>query len=96
MEKKRKSKKVKGKIMIISDIMDLYRVINKVQIRDKFVNCKVKDLTLLPVIINIVRDSSLVLSVDGNKLKVSPGKEKFGQNVPFDDMEAEINEIFNN
>ena len=98
MAKQKKLVKKKRKNMfIILEIPDIYKVINKVQVQDKSMLCKIKDVALLPIIENIIKDSSLLFNlVKGNKVIISPGEEKFGQNVPFDQMEAEINEIFNN
>ena len=84
-------------MFIILEIPDIYKVINKVQVQDKSMLCKIKDVALLPIIENIIKDSSLIFSLQkNNKVIISPGEEKFGQNVPFDQMAEEINEIFNN
>ena len=93
---KKVSKKKRKNMFTILEIPDIYKAINKVQIQDKKILCKIKDVALLPVIENIIKDSSLLFSLQkNNKVIISPGEEKFGQNVPFDQMEEEINEIFN-
>jgi len=92
--KKRKKRKT---MFTILELPDIYKVINKVQIQDKSMLCKIKDPALFPIIENIVKDSSLLCDVDlaHNKMRILPGEQKFGQNISFDQMEAEINEIFN-
>jgi hypothetical protein len=98
---KRPLRKKRKKVMAcISEITDLYKIINKVQIQDVEQKCSVEDVALLPVIENVVRDSSLIMSKEKNEetgiiiCTISPGEEKFGQNVSFDEYEKEILEMF--
>ena len=92
----KKTTKKRGKRMAtILDMSDLYKMINKVQIKDKAVTCRIGDAELLPIIGNIVEDSSLTFHIKRkNELTIFPGEEKFGQNVTFDTFESEMNEIF--
>ena len=101
-KQKKTNKKVKRKkrktMFTILELEDIYKVINKVQIQDKSVLCKIKDPSLFPVIENVIKDSALLSEIDlaHNKIRILPGEQKFGQNISFDQMEEEINEIFNN
>lgn len=98
--KKLTAKRKRKKVMIcVSDILDLYKIINRVQIQDIEQKCKVEDVMLMPIIENVIRDSSLVLKKEENSegailCTIMPGKEKFGQNVSFDEYEKEILELF--
>ena len=94
----KKTRKKRTTMFTILELSDIYKIINKVQIQEKPMLCKIKDPYLFPIIENIVQDSSLLCETDlaHNKMKIFPGEQKFGQNISFDEMEAEINEIFNN
>jgi len=98
--KKPIKKKRKKTMACVFEISDLYKIINKVQIQDVEQKCVVEDLSFLPVVENVIRDSSLILSKEKNEetgaiiCTISPGKEKFGQNVSFDEYEKEILELF--
>ena len=53
-----KRKKRRG-IVTILDLEDLHKIINKVQINSKEIPFIVSDITFIPTIQNIVKDSSL-------------------------------------
>lgn len=90
MAKSKNTRKRKKKMVIIEDIENLSKIINKVQLNEKKQTFRVRNMDFIPTIENIIKDSSLIFKKKQKKnyciFYLHIGKQKFNEEIDVDNI----------